>query len=222
MAFGNLETDAGIATLNDFLKTRSYIEGFAASQADVAVFEAVKSSPSSSQFPHAARWFNHISSFSAETSSLPGTKKDVNSYGPAVAPVAAAAPKADDEDLDLFGSDSEVDAEAERLKAARLAEYNAKKAAKPAVVAKSSVVLDIKPWDDTTDLGEMERLVRTIEMDGLLWGVSKQVAIGYGIKKLQITLVVEDLKVSVDELQEKICEFEDYVQSTDIQSFDKI
>jgi hypothetical protein len=37
-----------------------------------------------------------------------------------------------------------------------------------------------------------------------------------GIKKLQITLVIEDEKVSLDELQEKISEFEDYVQSSDV------
>lgn len=39
---------------------------------------------------------------------------------------------------------------------------------------------------------------------------------GFGIKKLQITLVVEDDKVSLEELQEKIEEFDEYVQSTDI------
>lgn len=32
---------------------------------------------------------------------------------------------------------------------------------------------------------------------------------------LQITLVIED-KISLDELQEEIQEFEDYVQSTDV------
>ncbi|GFR59540.1 elongation factor 1 beta', partial [Elysia marginata] len=41
---------------------------------------------------------------------------------------------------------------------------------KPAVIAKSNIVLDVKPWEDTTDMKEMERLVRTIEADGLLWG----------------------------------------------------
>lgn len=40
-------------------------------------------------------------------------------------------------------------------------------------MAKSSVVLDIKPWDDETDMKEMERLVRTVEMDGLVWGACK-------------------------------------------------
>jgi elongation factor 1-beta len=34
---------------------------------------------------------------------------------------------------------------------------------------------------------------------------------------LQITLVMED-KISLDDLQEEIAEFEDYVQSTDVAS----
>jgi elongation factor 1-beta len=33
---------------------------------------------------------------------------------------------------------------------------------------------------------------------------------------LQINLVVEDEKISLDELQEEIAEFEDYVQSSDV------
>ena len=37
---------------------------------------------------------------------------------------------------------------------------------------------------------KLEESVRSIEMEGLVWGASKLVAIGYGIKKLQITLVV--------------------------------
>ena len=80
-----------------------------------------------------------------------------------------------------------------------------------AVIAKSSVLLDVKPWDDETDMAAMEADVRTIEMDGLVWGVSKLVPVGYGIKKLQIMCVVEDEKVSIDDLSDQICEFEDYV-----------
>ena len=33
---------------------------------------------------------------------------------------------------------------------------------------------------------------------------------------LQINLVIEDAKISLDELQEQIQEIEDYVQSTDV------
>lgn len=148
--------------------------------------------------------------------SLPGTKKAASEYGP-----AAVAKKADD-DLDLFGSDEEEDEEAEKAKAARLAEYQAKKAKKPAVIAKSSVVLDVKPWDDTTDMVELEQLVRSIQLDGLLWGASELVPIGYGIKKLRISCVVEDDKVGTDILEESICANEDHIQSMDVYSFNKI
>lgn len=138
---------------------------------------------------------------------------------------SAAAPAAtadDDDDVDLFGSEDEDNEEAEKLKAERVAAYAAKKSAKPALIAKSSVILDIKPWDDETDMKEMERHVRTIEMEGLLWGASKLVPVGYGINKLQICCVIVDDKVSVDDLQDKLAEFEDFVQSSDIAAFQKI
>jgi len=146
------------------------------------------------------------------------------------APAKAALPKKeekeeeddDDDDFDMFASDDEEDAEAEKIKQERLAAYAAKKSKKPAVIAKSSVLLDVKPWDDETDMKEMENCVRTIEMDGLLWGQALLKPIGYGINKLTINCVVEDDKISIEELSEKIEEFEDYVQSVDVAAFNKI
>ena len=69
---------------------------------------------------------------------------------------------------------------------------------------------------------ELENSVRSIEKDGLVWGGSQLIAIGFGIKKLQINMVIEDDKISLDELQEEIAEFEDYVQSSDIVSLPPI
>ncbi|XP_058248776.1 eukaryotic translation elongation factor 1 delta b (guanine nucleotide exchange protein) isoform X3 [Hemibagrus wyckioides] len=135
---------------------------------------------------------------------------------------APADDEDDDDDMDLFGSDDEVDEEAERLKEQRLQEYAAKKAKKPAIIAKSSILLDVKPWDDETDMAKMEECVRSIQVDGLLWGASKLVPVGYGIKKLQINCVVEDDKVGTDLLEEEITKFEDYVQSVDVAAFNKI
>lgn len=177
-----------------------------------------------------------------------------------VAKAAEPKPKPaadDDDDIDLFGSDDEVDEAAEKLKQERLAAYAAKKSksellktyfllfftffsfVEPATIAKSNVILDVKPWDDETNMAELEKAVRTIEMDGLVWGVSKLVPLAYGIKKLQIVCVVEgnlfsfilllqitfivlDEKVSIEELSEKIEAFEDFVQSVDIAAFQKI
>lgn len=58
---------------------------------------------------------------------------------------AAAAEDDEDDDLDLFGSDEEDDKEAVRLREERLRQYAEKKAKKPALVAKSSILLDVKP-----------------------------------------------------------------------------
>ncbi|XP_050983731.1 eukaryotic translation elongation factor 1 delta a (guanine nucleotide exchange protein) isoform X4 [Labeo rohita] len=127
----------------------------------------------------------------------------------------------DDDDIDLFGSDEE-DEEAERIKEERVKEYAQRKAKKPALIAKSSILLDVKPWDDETDMSKLEECVRSVQMDGLLWGASKLVPVGYGIKKLQINCVVEDDKVGTDLLEEEITKFEDYVQSVDIAAFNKI
>ena len=51
---------------------------------------------------------------------------------------------------------------------------------------------------------------------------AKLVPLAYGIKKLQISCVVEDDKVSIDDLEEKITANEDFIQSIDIAAFNKI
>lgn len=173
--------------------------------------------------PHALRWYNHIKSFSSDE--LKGISAEAAC--PMKTATTTAPPKKDDDDdddddVDLFGSDEEEDAEAARVREERLKAYAEKKSKKPELIAKSSIVLDVKPWDDETDMKELEKVTRSIEMDGLIWGASKLVPVGYGINKLQIMCVVEDAKVSVDELVEKIQEFEDFVQSVDIASFNKI
>ena len=132
---------------------------------------------------------------------------------------APAAEEEEDEDVDLFGSDDEEeDAEAARIREERLEEYRKKKEGKVKPAAKSVVTMDVKPWDDETDMAALEAGVRGITKDGLVWGASKLVPVGYGVRKLQINLVIEDDKVGLDDLQEEIAEIEEYVQSSDIVS----
>ncbi|XP_017488573.1 PREDICTED: elongation factor 1-beta-like [Rhagoletis zephyria] len=162
-----------------------------------------------------------ISNLNLSSSSKPAAVAQTESK-PKQAPQPAKKTDDDDDDVDLFGSDDEVDEAAEKLKQERLAAYAAKKSKKPGTIAKSNVILDVKPWDDETNMADLEAAVRTIQMDGLVWGVSKLVPLAYGIKKLQIVCVVEDEKVSIEELSEKIESFEDFVQSVDIAAFQKI
>merc|ERR1712168_1396632 len=80
---------------------------------------------------------------------------------PAAAP--AAADDDDDDEVDLFGeSDEEESEEKKRIAEERLKAYHEKKAKKPALIAKTSVLLDIKPWDDETNMDKMLASVKSI------------------------------------------------------------
>merc|ERR1712156_843235 len=153
------------------------------------------------------------------------------SAAPAAAPVAAVCPAAkkeepkkaeseddddDDDDMDFFddsdSEDEEAKAAAEALKAKRVA------------AAKSMITLDVKPFDDETDLDALAAKIKSeIAMDGLVWGQKhEKKPLAFGIFKLVITAVVEDEKVSTDDLTEKIEEYDDEVQSVDIAAFNKL
>ncbi|EEB11659.1 elongation factor 1-beta', putative [Pediculus humanus corporis] len=218
MSIGDLKTPKGVKDLNSYLEDKSYISGYEPSQDDVKAFDSMGKAPGSDT-PNALRWYNHIKSFNNdERKKFPaGTGFKTTSVNN-----VSNGKGDDDDDVDLFASDEEEDKEAEKIREERLKAYNEKKSKKAAVIAKSSIILDVKPWDDETDMKLMEKNVRTIEMDGLVWGASKLVPVGYGIHKLQIMCVVEDEKVSVDVLVEEIEKFEDYVQSVDIAAFNKI
>ncbi|XP_073186034.1 elongation factor 1-delta isoform X5 [Lepidochelys kempii] len=180
---------------------------------------------STSHHPSATPPTQHVTPMKkVESPAAPPKKVELPSAPPAKKVEPSEADDEDeDDDIDLFGSgDEEEDQEAAKVREERLRQYAEKKSKKPGLIAKSSILLDVKPWDDETDMAKMEECVRSIQMDGLVWGASKLVPVGYGIKKLQIQCVVEDDKVGTDILEEEITKFEDYVQSVDIAAFNKI
>jgi len=215
----DVTTAKGLGEFNTHLADKSYVEGYVPTSRDSETFKAFGAAPASTT-PHVLRWYNHIKSFE---------EYERYSWVHVAAPVEVVEEKKKDDAFDLFGeedADEEAIREAEIQK--RADEQAAKKKAqleasgKGPVVMKSLVILDVKPWEDTTDLVEMEKLVRAIEMEGLEWKASKLVPIGYGIKKLQISCHVIDENVSVDDIQERIAEFEEFVQSTDVVAFSKL
>jgi len=229
MSFGDLKSESGVKALNDFLADKSYIEGYAPTTSDSAIYAQLASAPES--FPHALRWYKHVTSFAPNEVKAFGAGNIVAES----APVQAKAPAPADDDDDDFGfSDDDEDDEeetpaekAKREKMEAMAKAKAEEKAKSEkkkkeIIAKSEVTLDVKPWDDETCMVKLEECVRSIQMDGLVWGFSKLVAVGYGIKKLRIVCVVEDEKVSTDDIEDQIVGFGDYVQSMDIHAFNKI
>lgn len=225
VTFSDLHTDSGVKALDEYLSGKTYISGDSFTLDDVKVYAAVVEKPSD-HFPNASRWYDCISSKLA--ASFPGKAVGVRIAGHA-APLEAAPAKeskeaapatVDDDDLDLFGDETE-----EEKRAAEEREAAVKASSKKKESGKSSVLLDVKPWDDETDMKKLEETVRSIEMPGLLWGASKLVAVGYGIKKLQIMMTIVDDLVSVDTLIEERLTVEpanEYIQSCDIVAFNKI
>lgn len=72
-------------------------------------------------------------------------------------------------------------------------------------------------------MDDMAKKILGIKLDGIVWKTEyKKEPVAFGVFKLVIGAVVEDDKISTDLIEEKIMEFEDYVQSVDIQSFNKL
>eukprot|EP00850_Spirogloea_muscicola_P019752 SM000198S05323 [mRNA] locus=s198:198061:200522:+ [translate_table: standard] len=215
-SFRNLSSPEGLKALDVHLFTRSYITGYQASRDDLAVYSVLKGVPS--EYVNAARWYKHISALlgSSETS------RRAEDHFPVGVDLLEkqGLHDDDDDDMDLFGEETE-----EEKKARAEREAAAGKSTKKKESGKSSVLLDVKPWDDETDMVKLEELVRSIHMEGLTWGSSKLVAVGYGIKKLTIMMTIIDDLVSIDELiEDKLTQGEaaEYIQSCDIVAFNKI
>merc|ERR1711937_913375 len=101
MSFGDVSTAAGLQKLDSFLLDKAYVAGWTPSQEDVKVFQSIKSSPDA-KFINALRWWKNLASY----------KSEFGSFG-------AGAAQAEEENE-----------EAERIKAERIAAYNARKSAK--------------------------------------------------------------------------------------------
>lgn len=98
-----------------------------------------------------------------------------------------------------------------------------KKEEKKKVVERSQIVLDVKPWEADADLEELARTIKAIQIDGLNWGEGhKIVPLAFTVKKLQVSCVIQDDKVLLDDITDAITAIEEYVQSVDVYSFNKL
>ncbi|XP_019167086.1 PREDICTED: elongation factor 1-delta-like [Ipomoea nil] len=205
VTFYNLNSDAGLKKLDEYLLTRSYITGYQASKDDITVYSSLPKPPSS-EYVNVSRWYKHIDAL-LRISGVSGEGCGVTIEGSAPIPAGVVTPPA-------------ADTKAVEERVAVI-----KASSKTKESGKSSVLLDVKPWDDETDMKKLEEAVRSVSMEGLLWGASKLVPVGSGIKKLRIMLTIVDDLVSVDELIENYLTVEpvnEYVQSCDLVAFHKI
>ncbi|KAF3794112.1 Elongation factor 1-delta, partial [Nymphaea thermarum] len=158
-----------------YLKPYFPISLYQASKDDLCVFTALSGAPSS-KFVNVCRWYDHISALlrlSGVSGEGEGVKVETStsyieeaSISPPVSDAKAKVDEEDDDDdVDLFGEETEEEKKAAEERAAAVKASGKKKES-----GKSSVLLDIKPWDDETDMKKLEETVRSLQMEGLLWG----------------------------------------------------
>jgi translation elongation factor EF-1beta len=234
------------ATLDAHLEDRHFLVGESISVADVynvaaliIPFQTVLDASFREKHANVAEWFMRIVRLPSMVKVFgtivpvhtalkpvdPKTAKPAEFVEKKVEEKKPAAPaKKDDDELDLFGSDDEDDAAAAEALKKKAAEAKAKKdKPKKVVIAKSLVLFEVKPYEAETKMADMAAEILKIELDGLWWKTEwKTEPIAYGVEKLIIGCTVEDEKVSVDDLQEKIEGLEDLVQSVEIIGFNKI
>ncbi|KAH9582033.1 Translation elongation factor EF1B [Trypanosoma melophagium] len=192
--------------LNGRLTAQPYVAGYSPSQEDARIFAEMFGSRTA-----VIEWVARMAAY------YQAERDQLASGGASSSKKAAAA--AEDDDMDLFGEATEEEKAA--LEAKKQKDADAKKAKKQ-VIAKSSILFDIKPWDDTVDLEALAQKLHAEKRDGLLWGDHKLVPVAFGLKKLQQLIVIEDDKISGDDLEELIMSFENEVQSMDIVAWNKI
>ena len=131
----------------------------------------------------------------------------------------------EEEEEDLFGDDDDEDDDAaEAMEAKIRAEAEKKKAEKEAnkKVEKSLMVINIKPYDEETDLKALFKKIQATQVKGCKWSETCNICpLAYGICYLEISCVIEDEVCSEDDVIDAITQFEDEVQSTEVASFNK-
>lgn len=231
--FGNLKADSGLEKLNAHLLSHSYITGSSATQDDTISFAKLLGPPPAGKYPHALRWYKHIYMLGEEQRSAWPKGK--------ISATPVEKSKDAPEKFDLFGGDDKA------VEVAAKAVSGGQK--KKEVINKSSLVIEIKPNDVSTDLEQVWKMVKKIKINGVTWGQNyKKVPIAFGLYKLQVSCVILDDLVNTEDITDQIealgmdlkeaeerkrkreCEDEDeeeeessgLVQSADIASFNKL
>lgn len=236
-----LNGTSGQKRLNGWLGSRCFCTGFTPSPLDNQVLAALGGFFNDKSCPNVYRWAKHVLSYSEEERA---------SWGAAPAAAAKPAKKAakkpekdeddvddlfdddDDDDVDdLFGDDEEdiSDTIARKIAADKELQERMKKKAEKAKKRgpeKTMFVFDVKPFDTETDLEALAKTLKATTLDGIVcWGEEhKFLPVAFGIKKLRISMIVEDDKLCQDDLEDHINADgrDDMIQSIDLYTMSKV
>lgn len=246
------ENATKLSELESHLANNLYLSGDTLpNQEDARILASLQDTPDRAKYPNLFAYWWNLCLFQANARELWGGKADAKgtegnaaeNKGAEGEKKPAAAPKkpvgkpaqnkaADEEDdddvddLDLFGGVTEEEKQAlEDDKKQKDKKKEDDKKAKKAVIAKSRVTFDVKGYEVDQDFDALAKKIQdALKKDGLVWQDTYEIIpIGYGIKCLRLTMIIEDDKISTDDIFEFIQEtYEEEVQSCDIHEFNKV
>ena len=224
-----------IEKLEEVLAKEPFVGGNLPSEADRENFEAIKEVPEA-KFPNARAWYLLIKVFSQEVRMKWGEKKEGDKKKKDKKDKKDKGKKDKEKEKekepekeemgedDLFGEGD--DEEAQKIMDEKKKKDAEKKKEKKKEAAKSYIRFEVKVHETETDLDELAaRIYKEVTMDGLRWEKDYSIEpFAFGVNKLIISCVVEDDKVSSDDIIEMITGFdnEELVQSVDILVFSKL
>lgn len=237
----SIKDESQLSTLDANLKDNLFIGGASPNAEDALVFEQFRQNntePNQETHLNLWSWFALVSLFQEE---IVNSWKSIVAQKPAQKQAQKPAAKkeekpvekkeeepvekkeekpAEDECDNLFDDEPADEKALEELKKKQETKKEVKK-----IIQKSLVIFDIKVWEPQPDevLEALAQKILDIQQEGLFWKSEfKLNDVAYGVKKITIGCVIEDDKVSTEDLIAEIESWEDDVQSVDIVSFNKL
>jgi len=229
--FLNLGTEEGMKKLDKLLGQQNFISGTVPCKDDLVVYSALKRSIDPNHV-NILRWYKKVDDIIGPQFSKEGEgifikkiitlslEENVEESNVVNATTPSSSNEVNQDDFNVLKK--EIDEK--NIFISSLSNLSKKFLSKDLEMRTSSIKLHIKPWNIEDNLDEMEKHVRGVQMDGLIWGESQVVVIEDGEKVLEIIMMVEGDKVSPLDLIERITGNEatnNHIQSCDIVSFNK-
>ena len=224
-----IKNDEGIQAVEKYLESNSYLSGGNAPGAQdrdlLNEIEQAKFFPDHKKSANLYGWWWTLAPFRENARALWGEQKEAKKETKKAEKKEEKKEEkkaAADDDLDLFGDDDpEAEEAAKKQAEEKKKAAQEKKKAKAPIICKSEVVFDVKGYEADDDFDKIAAKIRQIEKEGLTWMDTHQIVpVGFGMNKLQMTMIIVDDLISTDDIFEIIEEWEE-IQSVDINKFSK-
>lgn len=175
--FDSLKSENGLKQLDAYLASRVYVFGLEPTTQDTTLVGLIGEAPKSG-FNNVTRYFNHIQTFNAAAR---GKFPTIEGLSVSDAPVVAAKAEAKDDDSSsdeglggLLDSDADSDSEEidlaaikAKAAAAAAAAKNKGKGKRRRPPERSEIIMDVKPFDDQTDLESLAKKIKNTHLEDL-------------------------------------------------------